>query len=162
MKEFSVSEIIEMAILIEQSGYAYYGQALRRKNLSFKTKELLTKLRDQEKQHEIFFNGLRKEDDFELLNFGEDQELVHDYLRAIVNYRIFSKPEAALKAAEQAKDEKALIEAAIDFEKDTLLYYQGIKEAIKDSEAKDVLGKIIKEEISHVLWLVLHRDALTD
>ncbi|MBW6515294.1 MAG: ferritin family protein [Candidatus Cloacimonetes bacterium] len=160
MTDFSVNEIIEMAIQIEKSGYAFYDGALQRKNLNEKGRELLLKLRDQERQHEITFNNLHTKDDFELLDLGSEQEVVSDYLKSIVNYRVFNNPNAAIKTVEQAKDELSLIETAINFEKDTLLYFQGIRDIIKESKAKDVLEKIIKEEISHILWLSLYRDKI--
>jgi rubrerythrin len=161
MTEFSINEIIELAVEIEKSGYAFYDSALKRKDLDSKGCELLSKLRDQERQHEITFTKLHSEEDLELLNLGNEQETVNDYLRAIINYRIFNTPSAAIKTVEDAKDEMELIESAINFEKDTLLYFQGIKDIIRDSKAKEVLEKIIKEEISHILWLSLYRDKIT-
>ncbi len=161
MADFSLDEIIEMAIQIEKSGYVFYDNALRKKKLSGKAKELLQKLRDEEKQHEKIFSTLFAKKDLEMINYGSDQELVNDYLRAIVNYRFFTNPDSAIKSVEQAKDEKEIVMSAINFEKDTLLYFQGIKDIIKDSHSKDVLEKIIKEEISHILWLTIHRDKIT-
>jgi rubrerythrin len=161
MTDFSITEIIEMAILIEQSGYAFYDKALRNKYLKPKGKELLETLRDQERQHEHFFDDMLNQSDLVPVDFGPDQEIVNDYLKAIINYRIFDNPDAAIKKVNEAKDELDLFKTAIDFEKDTLLFFQGIRDIIKDSNAKVILEKIIKEEISHILWLTLYRDKLT-
>jgi len=160
MTDFSITEIIKMAILIEQSGYAFYDNALRNKHLKPKGKELLEKLRDQEKQHEHFFENIQNQPDLEAIDLGPDQEIVNDYLKAIINYRIFDNPDAAIKRVNEAENELQLVKIAIDFEKDTLLYFQGIRDIIKDSRAKDILEKIIREEISHILWLILYRDKL--
>ena len=161
MTAYSIDEIVELAIQIEKSGYAFYDNALKRKDLGTRGHELLIKLRDQEKQHEIFFNSLHSEKDLELINHEADQEIVNDYLRAIINYRIFNNPKAAIKTVEEAQNEMALVEIAINFEKDTLLFFQGIRDIIKESPSRDILEKIIKEEISHILWLSLYRDKIT-
>ena len=162
MTDFSINEIIEMAVEIEKSGYAFYDSALKRKDLDNKGCELLTKLRDQERQHEIVFTNLHTKEDLALMDLGKEQETVNDYLRAIINYRIFNNPSAAIKTVENAKNELELIETALNFEKDTLLYFQGIKDIIQDTKAKETLEKIIKEEISHILWLSLYRDKITN
>jgi len=104
---------------------------------------------------------LHSEKDLELINHEADQEIVNDYLRAIINYRIFNNPKAAIKTVEEAQNEMALVEIAINFEKDTLLFFQGIRDIIKESPSRDILEKIIKEEISHILWLSLYRDKIT-
>lgn len=160
MTTFSVDEIIEMAVLIEKSGWTFYDNALKKKKLDPKARELLEKLKDQEGQHEAFFKSILNEKDLELTSYGADQELVNDYLRAIINYQIFNSPDSAIRAVEQSKDELELIKTAISFEKDTLLYFQGIKDVIKDSEAKNILERIILEEFSHILLLSLYRDKL--
>lgn len=161
MTGYSIEEIIDLAIEIEKSGYAFYDHALKRKDLSAKAKELIEKLRDQEKQHEYFFISLESKDDLGLIDHGPDQEVVNDYLRAIVNYRIFNNADAAIKKVLAAKNELEIIADAIDFEKDTLLFFQGIKDIMKDSKSKDILEKVIHEEISHILWLSLYRDKIS-
>ena len=161
MTGYSIEEIIELAVQIEKSGYAFYDHALKRKDLSHKAKELIEKLRDQEKQHEHFFKSLHGQEDIELLDHGPDQEIVNDYLRAIINYRIFNNTDAAVKKVLEANNELDIIIDAIDFEKDTLLFFQGIKDIMKDSRSKEILEKIIKEEISHILWLSLYRDKIS-
>lgn len=161
MTGYSIDEIIEMAILIERSGYSFYENALKKKHLNVKLRELLSKLRDQEKEHELFFSEMHKSENIQLVDYTPDQDIIDDYLRAIINYRIFSSPEAAIKKIEMVNDEEELLETAMDFEKDTLLFFQGIREVIKDSHAKEILEKIIKEEITHILWISLHREKIT-
>ena len=47
----------------------------------------------------------------------------------------------------------AVVENAITFEKDTLLYFHAINDMISNPKAKDALRRIINEEVSHVLKL---------
>jgi rubrerythrin len=46
-----------------------------------------------------------------------------------------------------------VIQNAITFEKDTLLYFHAINDGIRDERARQVLRRVIQEEISHVLLL---------
>ena len=50
MPVYSINEIIEMAVQIERSGYAFYNEATKRKDLDDKSRELITRkwFRDKE------------------------------------------------------------------------------------------------------------------
>ncbi|MGI6198709.1 MAG: ferritin-like domain-containing protein [Candidatus Cloacimonadaceae bacterium] len=153
MAAFSVNEIVELAVQIERNGYAYYDEATKRKDLDSKSLELLTFLRDAELDHEKTFLGLREELDLDELELAGDWEMVSSYLNAIVAGRIFNDPNSAIKRATEAKDVMEVIKNAITFEKDTLLYFHAINDAIKDDRARNVLRRVIQEEVSHVLLL---------
>ena len=153
MAAFSVNEIVEMAVQIDRDGYAYYDEATKRKDLDAKSLELLTFLRDAELDHEKTFLGLRNELDFDELELSGDWEMIASYLNTIVAGRIFNDPESAIKRATEAKDVLEVIKNAITFEKDTLLYFHAINDGIKDERARQVLRRVIQEEVSHVLLL---------
>ena len=150
MEKFSINEIIEMAVQIEKSGYTFYNNALKRKGLSLNFAELLEKLRDDEIVHEQTFKRMRTELDREVIILSGDWQEVSSYLRAISDSHIFSKPDAAIKLATSAYNEKELIENAIQFEKDTLLFFNSIHEKIEDGATRKALKKIIDEEIFHI------------
>jgi hypothetical protein len=82
-----------------------------------------------------------------------DWELISSYLKTIVESRLFTNETSAIKAATQAIDFNAILDAAINFEKDTLLYFHTIKDAINSEKGKLAVAKIIHEEITHVLKL---------
>ena len=150
MAKFSINEIIELAVQIEKKGYTFYNKALERKNLSSNSKELLKKLRDDEIVHEQTFKKMRTELDREEITLSGDWQEVSNYLRTISDSHIFSEPDAAIKLATSVKNEKELIENAIQFEKDTLLFFNSIYEEIKDQTVRKILKKIIDEEVLHV------------
>jgi len=150
MAKFSINEIIELAVQIEKKGYTFYNKALERKNLSLNSKELLKKLRDDEIVHEQTFKKMRTELDREEITLSGDWQEVSNYLRTISDSHIFSEPDAAIKLATSVKNEKELIENAIQFEKDTLLFFNSIYEEIKDQTVRKILKKVIDEEVLHV------------
>ena len=153
MAVFSVNEVIEMAVQIEKNGYAFYHEATKRKDLDAKAVEFLSYLRDQELNHEKTFLGLRDEIDLNVLELSSDWELVAEYLKAIVDGRIFNSESSAIQLATQSKDLMGIVDNAITFEKDTLLYFHALADNIANPKTKDVLRHIINEEVSHVLKL---------
>ncbi|HOH59834.1 MAG TPA: ferritin family protein [Candidatus Cloacimonadota bacterium] len=153
MAVYSVNEVIEFAVQIEKNGYAFYHEASKRKDLNPKAKDFIEFLRDQELNHEKTFLALRDDDDMQHLELTQDWELIAEYLKTIVAGRIFNNEDSAIKKAANAKDIKEIVENAISFEKDTLLYFHAINDNLVNEKAKHALRKIIHEEVSHVLKL---------
>jgi len=78
---------------------------------------------------------------------------VSAYLKTIVEGRIFNSEESAIRKAAGAADLAAVVENAIAFEKDTLLYFHALSDSISNPKALKVLRRIINEEVSHVMRL---------
>lgn len=153
MSTYSVNEIIEMAVNIERNGFAFYHEATKRKDLDEKAREFIAFLRDQELNHEKTFLGLRDEQDVQVLELSHDWEMVSAYLNSIIEGRLFNSEASAIKAAAEAKDLKTVLDHAITFEKDTLLYFHAINDITVNEKAKSALRRIINEEVTHVLKL---------
>jgi len=153
MATYSVNEIIEMAVQIERNGYAFYHEATKRKDLDDKAREFIAFLRDQELNHEKTFLNLRDDADIQVLELSQDWDMVSAYLSSIIEGRLFNNENSAIKAASEAKDLAAVVDHAITFEKDTLLYFHAINDVVVNPKAKDALRRIINEEVSHVLKL---------
>lgn len=159
--KYSKNEIIEMAIQIEKSGYAFYNEALKKKNLSDSGNKLLTLLRAQEMNHEKYFISLRSNEDNLEIDESGNWELVSDYIKSITDSRLFSNVEAAIKLASESNNEKDIFEHALQFEKDTILFFHTIKDqVINNINTQNTLKSIIDEEVSHVLKLAEYKNSL--
>ncbi len=158
--KFSKNEIIEMAVQIEKSGYAFYNEALKKKELSDTGKNLLTILRNEEVRHEKYFLSLRDEMDNMQLDESGDWGLISDYIKTITDSRLFNDVESAVKLASEAVSELEIFDYAVKFEKDTILYFHTIKDKVLNVDTTEVLKKIIDEEISHVLKLTEYKQSL--
>ena len=101
MAEFSLNEVIELAIQIEKSGYKFYEQALQRKKLNEPVRKVLEKLRNDEIKHEATFKNLRTSEDHDVLGDPIDWQDAASYLRAISNSHVFSQPDAAIKKTQE-------------------------------------------------------------
>ncbi len=145
---FSMREVIEMAIATERSGQAFYQNASRlaREN---SLKELFQYLAEEEEKHlktfQDFHNTLKEKPEITPYNW-EEAKL---YLEALVDSEFFASPEKAINLAKEAKDELEVIYAAIEFEKDTLLFFYQILEMIKSRE-QELVKKIIEQEKKHI------------
>ncbi len=157
---FSKNEIIEMAVKIEKQGFAFYDRASLRTDLNNDAKKLLQTLRDEEKVHEQTFLNLREKiDNFDLksdINWDEAKL----YIQSMVDIHLFSQPEKAIQLAASARDMKDLVSNAIQFEKDTLLFFYFIKKFVAKEKSKKAIENIIDEEISHVVKLKKIQDTL--
>ena len=67
-------------------------------------------------------------------------------LRGVLGGQAFSLEDASFSKID---DVQSLLRLAIEFEKDTVLFYEMIGSFIKDQETRDQLDAIIKEENRH-------------
>ena len=104
--------------------------------------------------------NLRDAEDMQNLELSPEWEMVASYLKTIVEGRIFNDTDSAIRKAAEAQDIFGVLDGAIAFEKDTLLYFHAISDSINNPKALIVLRRIINEEISHVLRLNDYKKSL--
>lgn len=142
---FSIREVFDLAIQIEKNGEQFYRDAIKRiSNPSLKS--MLEWLADEEVKHQSWFSE-RKEG---LETKGEALELEEmgsGILQSILGDQSFSLKEADLSKIDNVE---ALIQLAIEFEKDSILFYEMIGSFIEDIETSEKLNAIIAEENHHI------------
>jgi len=142
---FQIREIIDLAIQIEKNGERIYRNALQLvSNPSISS--LLQKLADEEVQHIEWFSNLKQKinstiDDPQLEAMGKS------ILNSILGNQAFSLEDVDFSKIMRIDD---LLKVAIEFERDTVLFYEMIRPLIDDAEASDHLNKIIEEENQHI------------
>ncbi|MFC2157420.1 ferritin family protein [Acidobacteriota bacterium] len=143
--EFNADEVFGMAEQIERNGKEFYRAAAESVD-DPENRDLLSHLADMEVQHEEIFKSLRKE-----LSTSETEETTFDaageagqYLKAFADSHVFYKKEIDVTTLEK------IFRAAIQAEKDSIVFYLGLKDAISLSHGKEQLNKIIKEEMGHL------------
>ena len=145
---FSAREIIDMAIKIERNGENYYRQATV-KVTDPSLQSLLLFLADEEHEHARWFEAFKQR----IKDSDEDRKLAEisgTMLQSVVGNQRFSLDEADL--AELDSTEK-LIGIAIEFEKDSILFYEMLQSFIEDPETLGQLTEIIAEENRHIEML---------
>ncbi len=147
MERFSLREALEQAIQTEKMGYEFYRTIAEKFKNNSEMKNLCGTLAEKERMHEKKFSDLMGS----VTEAGEaDWEEVSKYLRAIVESEFFLGREKSLPSLSHVKHVADAVRFALGFEKETLLYFYGIRDLIRE---KDVLSQIIEEEKSHIVWL---------
>lgn len=145
---FSIAEIIDIAIQLEMNGEKAYRKALDESE-DGELNNLLTWMAEEELQHAERFSQLK-----EKIEDDEDSHLMKEMSDTLINDFIkgqtFSLEDVNFSVIGGAKD---LIEIFIEFEKDTILFYDMLKSFILDEKTIEQLEHIISEEESHVVKL---------
>ncbi|MGD8980856.1 MAG: ferritin family protein [Desulfobacterales bacterium] len=143
--DFTVDDVFEMAEQLERNGHQFYREAAQNTD-NPEYKKLLVELAEMEVQHEKTFVDLRSE-----LSVNEKTSTVFDpqnesalYLRALADTKVFFEKEIDFSS------KKSVLKAAILAEKDSIVFYLGIKEMVPEKYGKDKLDEIIKEEMGHI------------
>jgi rubrerythrin len=154
MSEFNADEVLEMAIRIENNGAAFYQKAANLQS-DVETKKFLEKLAEMEQGHKRIFSEMRKmltESDKGGKVFDPQNELSL-YLSSLADtLGGEGKPSAAdaLTGKETLED---ILNTAIGLEKDSILFYIGLKDMVPSKYGQDRIDHIIKEERQHVAQL---------
>ncbi|MFH0725374.1 MAG: ferritin family protein [Pseudomonadota bacterium] len=155
---FNADAILEMAEQIERNGAAFYHTAARRV-LSPAVKEMLIRLAKMEEEHERTFAAFRKElaKPEGSPSFLELDADVQKYLLALSNTRVFQKdkkPDLKISATHSEADIlEEIYRSAIRAEKDSIVFYVGLRELVPVTFGKLKIDAIIKEEMQHITML---------
>jgi rubrerythrin len=142
--EFNADEIFEMAEQIERNGAKFYKDAAETvSDQSYR--DLLLKLSEMEVMHEATFKALRTEltDEEKKTKVFDPEEEAVLYLKALADTRIFFEKEIDTTSA------KEILKSALTAEKDSIVFYLGMK-ALMEAEGQDKVDKIIAEEMDHI------------
>ena len=146
--DFNADEVFEIAEQIERNGARFYRSVAQNITETDK-KQLLIDLAEMEDEHEQTFKSLRSK-----LSTDEKVQTTFDpngdsekYLRALADTRVFYEREVDTSSF------KEILKSAITAEKDSIVFYLGIKDVVPAHLGKDKLDDIIKEEMSHISLL---------
>jgi rubrerythrin len=142
---FSALEIIDIAIQLEKNAEKIYREA-QNQELAVDLIRLLGIAADEEKKHADWFAQLKNQ-----LEMDHNQALFQELSSALVGDYVNNRP-FSLQEIDFARvgKRKALIDIFIEFEKDTILFYQMIASFISDHAVLAKLNQIIAEEKTHI------------
>lgn len=156
---FSGSELVNIAIGIERSGVIFYDTLVKStKNVA--TRDVFQNLADVEREHiQIFQNMLTEAEKYQIPEAYAAEYAA--YLQALVDNAVFTDDFITSELATKASSDIVALELAINAEKDTILFYYGMKE-ITPKSALSTLNKIITEEKRHLRQLSELKKRLTN
>ena len=148
MYDFNADDIFEMAGQMERNGAKFYRTAADAV-ADAQSRQMLLELAEMEIDHEKTFAQMRSE-----LTAPEKEATVFDpqgdavgYLRALADTRVFFEKEIEVSSMQ------AILKDAITAEKDSILFYLGMRDAVPAGKGRSRLDAIIKEEMGHIRLL---------
>lgn len=159
---FNADEVLKMAVRIESNGAAFYRKAAESKKDMARAGFLL-KLAEMEDEHERLFSEMKNG-----LSAEEKADTAYDpvgeaelYLEAMADsHGGEGDPSAADKLTGQESLEE-ILKIAIGLEKESILFYLGLREMVPERLGKDKIDEIINEERSHIVTLAKELKSLT-
>ncbi|MBW2065079.1 MAG: ferritin family protein [Deltaproteobacteria bacterium] len=142
---FTVSEVYHLAMRLEENGEAFYRGAMKRATAG-PVRDLLQWLANEEVAHREWFAQREAAvkgtpDDIAL------DEMGNKMLQDIVGKQTFSLGEADVSGINTVGE---MIRLAIEFEEDTIIFFNMIATLVGDRETLVHLTEIIEEEKRHV------------
>lgn len=151
---FNANEAFEIAKRIEHNGVIFYTKAAEIVQ-DQSSKDLMKELAEMEVVHEKVFASMQ-----DSLKGDEKAETMYDphddayqFLKGMADKYVFNPstdPSGVLKPGAEAKD---ILEFAIQREKDSIIFYEGIKVMVPEKFGRVRLDEIIAQEMGHVIIL---------
>ena len=143
--DFNAKDIFEMAKQIERNGVIFYEAAAKAVSNDDERK-LLLNLAKMEEMHEQTFVDLQGEltaAQSDGITFDPDNQAAL-YIKALVDTKVFFEKDIDTSSM------KEILKSAIVAEKDSIVFYLGMKALVPDKLGSVRIDDIIKEEMTHI------------
>ena len=151
---FNAYEVFEMAIRIESNGAAFYRKAADLQS-DTKNQNFLQSLANMEDRHQKIFTDMRttltEKDKWPKVFDPYDE--VSQYLSAMADTMGGEGNPSVADTLTGNESLEEILQIAVGLEKDSILFYLGIKDLIPAQSGHDRIDEIIKEERRHVVQL---------
>uniref|UniRef100_A0A7C4U8X2 Ferritin-like diiron domain-containing protein n=1 Tax=candidate division WOR-3 bacterium TaxID=2052148 RepID=A0A7C4U8X2_UNCW3 len=147
---FTSQEVIETAISAEVNSEKFYEE-MSKKVKNKEIKKLFEDLAKIEKSHINDFRKLYEKVKDKMEEIVGDEIEFSRYMRSYMESWVFKTFEEKKKNI-NIEDLNSIINFAISFERETILFYHGIKDNVS-KEAGNIVNEIIKQEIEHIITL---------
>lgn len=150
----TADEIFGIGIEIEKNGRLFYATAASSAAGS-SIKQLLNELAVWEKKHIEIFTGLRKK----LPPQARDENLYDPadeialYLKSTADSHVFIKNTDIESLVAGCKTPGDILTIAMSFEKDSVVFYASVREAVAEGSGRAEVEQLIHEELTHIGFL---------
>ena len=148
---FNADEILEMAQELERNGAQFYESASKYFT-DPKEQQLLIDLANWERQHEKFFKEIQQHLDAqekEVQTFDPEDE-AGMYLQAMADGHVFNVRAEPAKALTGRETKEDILKTALQCEKDSIVFYLGLRDLVPSAEGKGKVDEVIREEMKHI------------
>jgi len=150
---FNVDEILTMAEQIERNGAAFYRAAAEIAT-DEAVRAKLVELAEMEDGHVTLFAEMRSElaaEETATSTYDPEGEVGH-YLEAMADASVFDRSTGPTDLV-VGKSTAEILRLALGFEKDSILFYLGLKASLCGAANRERIDRILQEEMSHVALL---------
>jgi rubrerythrin len=153
---FNASEVFDIAIKIEENGKYFYDRG-REIIKDPEVKRLFEELALEELKHKERFETLKRQ-----LSASAASGAVFDpsheldlYIKMMADQHVFISTESVKAQLDQIKDARDALKMAVEFEKDSVIFFLSMQEATEGTKGKEMIGALVKEEQEHLRRLAL-------
>jgi len=147
---FSASEVLELGIQIEKNGRDFYA-ALAAKVYNPAAIEKFKFLSAEEERHiKVFEKIMEKTQQYQPQGLDADEYMA--YMNTLASEHVFTQKDKGAEFAKKVKNEKEAIDLGIGFEKDSIVFYTGMKRVVPEYDAK-IIDELIEQEELHLKLL---------
>lgn len=144
-------ELVKIGIQIEKNGRDFYN-ALAGRLKDSQAAGIFRYLAGEEEKHMAVFQGILDKIDKDEPAESYPGEYV-DYMKVLAGESIFTEENKGRELAQKPGTDKEAVNMGIDFEKDSIVFYQGMKKAVPKSDHK-IIDDLIGQEQNHLRQLV--------
>jgi len=158
---FNADEVFKMAILIEENGKLFYEKAQDR----FDDPEVIKTFKSlalAETQHIEYFMALKNRlpvSAKEATVWDPDNE-INKYLNMMAGMHVFRSDEDLEKLLSGIKSVEDALKLAIQFEGQSIVFFLTMKDNTEETQGRDMIDRLIKEELNHHKTLSLQLNRL--
>ena len=151
---FNADEVLEMAIQIEENGAAFYRKAAHFQS-NEENREFLEKLAAMEDGHKATFMEMRETltDKEKAGKVFDPQDELSLYLKAMADTHGGEGSPSAADSLNGSETIEEILNTAIGLEKESVLFYLGIKDMVPPGRGLERIDEIIREERGHIVQL---------
>jgi len=150
---FNAFEVFDIAEQIERNGTNFYIRAAELFD-DPDTCQMFLRLAEWEKEHEQTFALMKQQlsEQSRQVSTSESEDLLPDprVMAGLAVFGIRSDPAEELHGRQDKTD---IIRRAVEKEKDSIVFYHGLKEFVPAGADKNKIDDIIKEEMRHIVIL---------
>jgi len=153
---FNAGEVFKVAIQIEENGRVFYEES--RKNIkSAEIRALFADLALQEIEHKRKFETLRAQlpPESTAPTVWDPQNETDQYIKMMADDHVFVSSAGVKDRVERIRDAADALKLAIEFEKDSVLFFLGIEEAVSGEKDRELIKSLVKEEQEHLRRLTM-------
>ena len=154
MYDFNAAEVFNVAVRIEENGAKFYRKAAQMQS-DTENKQFLEQLAAMEDKHKSSFlkmsSGLTEAEKTQQV-FDPEGE-AERYLAAMADTHGGEGSPSAADALTGGETMEEILKTAIGLEKESILFYLGVKDLVPPKFGKDKVDAIIEEERRHVIQL---------